>query len=195
MAILNRVRRLLRADLHAILDSIEDPQTLLKQAIREMAEVLDRKRGLLLQSEQVIQSLESCCQRLRGKLGRIDQDLELSISSSSQEFTRKIIARKLIIRRQLEQQQGQLEATRQRWQALSEELQSQQEQYESVSERAELLIPPLPDDSPESVAESILAPTSGPGRVEPSVSEAEIEIEWLRLTESRSAQRKQRGEP
>ena len=186
MAILNRVRRLVRADLHAILDSIEDPQAVLKQAIREMAEALDRKRALLLQSEQAIHSLESCCRRLTEKLAGTDQDLELSISKSTDDLARQVIARRLMIGKQLQQYQGRLQASRQRWQALSEEIQSQQEQFDSIRERAELLIPPLPNDSPESVAESILTPTPAPGRgSEPSVSEAEIEIEWLRLKQKR----------
>ena len=186
MAILNRVRRLVRADLHSILDSIEDPLALLKQAIREMAEALDRKLGLLLQREQEITSLESCCRRLTEKLSKIDQDLELSISSSTEEKARKVIARRLTTRKQLQQYEEKLQVARQRRQALSEEIQRQQEQYDSIRERAELLMPPLPDDSPESVAESILTPTPTPGRVsEPLVTEAEIEIEWLRLQQKR----------
>ncbi len=35
MAIVNRIRRLFHADVHAVLDIIEEPEAILKQAIRE----------------------------------------------------------------------------------------------------------------------------------------------------------------
>lgn len=36
MALINRATRLFRADLHAVLDRIEEPDILLRQAVREM---------------------------------------------------------------------------------------------------------------------------------------------------------------
>ncbi|MGH8588771.1 MAG: PspA/IM30 family protein, partial [Gammaproteobacteria bacterium] len=36
MALITRVSRLFRSDLHAVLDRIEEPEVLLRQAIREM---------------------------------------------------------------------------------------------------------------------------------------------------------------
>jgi phage shock protein A len=40
MALINRVARLFRADFHAVLDQIEEPELMLRQAIRDMAEEL-----------------------------------------------------------------------------------------------------------------------------------------------------------
>ena len=40
MAIINRLARLFKADFHAVLDHIEDPELQLKQAVREMEEQL-----------------------------------------------------------------------------------------------------------------------------------------------------------
>ena len=42
MALITRVSRLFQADLHAVLDRIEEPEVLLKQAVREMEEELAR---------------------------------------------------------------------------------------------------------------------------------------------------------
>ena len=39
MALINRLSRLFKADFHAVLDQIEEPELLLKQAIREMEAV------------------------------------------------------------------------------------------------------------------------------------------------------------
>ena len=42
MALINRFSRLFTADMHAVLDRIEEPDALLKQAVREMEEELTR---------------------------------------------------------------------------------------------------------------------------------------------------------
>ena len=42
MALINRMSRLFTADVHAVLDRIEEPDVLLRQAIREMEEALER---------------------------------------------------------------------------------------------------------------------------------------------------------
>ena len=39
MALITRFSRLFRADLHAVLDRIEEPDVILRQAVREMEEV------------------------------------------------------------------------------------------------------------------------------------------------------------
>lgn len=41
MILISRFSQLLRADLHAVLDRLEDPEALLRQAIRDMADAED----------------------------------------------------------------------------------------------------------------------------------------------------------
>ena len=55
MALITRVSRLFRADLHAVLDRIEEPDVLLRQAVREMEEALarDEQRLKALNYERV----------------------------------------------------------------------------------------------------------------------------------------------
>ena len=40
MALINRVTQLFKADFHAVLDRIEEPEQLLRQSIRDMEDVL-----------------------------------------------------------------------------------------------------------------------------------------------------------
>ena len=47
MALIKRLSRLFAADLHAVLDQIEEPEALLKQAVREMEEELARRAARL----------------------------------------------------------------------------------------------------------------------------------------------------
>ncbi|OOZ38928.1 hypothetical protein BOW53_13550 [Solemya pervernicosa gill symbiont] len=57
MALINRVTRLFRADMHAVLDRIEEPEVLLRQSIREMEEALaddeQQLRQLIEEGEQI----------------------------------------------------------------------------------------------------------------------------------------------
>ena len=52
MALITRVSRLFQADFHAVLDRIEEPDLLLRQAVREMEEELAR-------DEQRIDSIDT----------------------------------------------------------------------------------------------------------------------------------------
>ncbi|MGH8626524.1 MAG: PspA/IM30 family protein [Gammaproteobacteria bacterium] len=54
MALITRVARLFRSDLHVVLDRVEEPEVLLRQAIREMEEELssDEQRIKLMRHEQ-----------------------------------------------------------------------------------------------------------------------------------------------
>ena len=47
MALMTRVARLFRADLHAVLDRIEEPEVLLRQALREMEDGVNGERRAL----------------------------------------------------------------------------------------------------------------------------------------------------
>jgi phage shock protein A len=68
MALINRVSRLFTADLHAVLDRIEEPDALLRQAIREMEEDLAN-------TEQRIGWLEHERDQLAGRQTEIEQSL------------------------------------------------------------------------------------------------------------------------
>ena len=58
MALVNRISRLFRADFHAVLDQIEEPDLLLRQAIREMQDDM-------AQDEQQMILTMSCFMRNR----------------------------------------------------------------------------------------------------------------------------------
>ena len=96
MALINRMSRLFTADVHAVLDRIEEPDVLLKHAIREMEEELAR-------SEQRVKQLEHERDRARGPApqGRRPRSRSSASSSTSafdngnEELARKIVKRKL----------------------------------------------------------------------------------------------------
>ncbi len=95
MALINRMSRLFTADMHAVLDRIEEPDVLLKHAIREMEEelarceqhvrTLDHERGLLADRHRKVQSA----------LMELNGQLDVCFTNGNDELARKVIKRRL----------------------------------------------------------------------------------------------------
>jgi phage shock protein A len=95
MALITRVSRLFRADVNAVLDRMEEPELLLKQAIREMEEELDRdkQRAKLLALE--LQQITTRQSDLELRLGETDEELDLCFDTDNETLARVMLKRKL----------------------------------------------------------------------------------------------------
>ena len=93
MALITRVARLFRADLHAVLDRIEEPDILLRQAVRDMEEQLagDRQRLRLLNHEQ--EQIESRARELDPTLHDIEEQLQVCFDAGKDDLARALIRR------------------------------------------------------------------------------------------------------
>ncbi len=194
MPILNRVKRLFQADVHAILDVIEEPEAVLKQAIREMQESLDQKQGQLARSGRMLDALRNNQTRLDAELSKAVADLGLCMENGPEELARKTIARKLALQKHLlviEQRIAELEKLRNEQRSAIE---IQQSQLESILKKARIFVPEVSEeDSPYNVAESILttreyqrtSPFAGHPGNSLHVNDEEIELEWMRMQENR----------
>jgi phage shock protein A len=99
MVLISRISRLLQADLHAVLDRLEEPDSLLRQAVRDMEDLLarDEERSRLLLQEQ--RQIHSRLDKVQTKLHEIGEELDICFQSNKEELAKKLI------RRQLESQQ------------------------------------------------------------------------------------------
>lgn len=95
MALITRVSRLFRADFHAVLDRIEEPDVLLKQAVREMEEEITRddQRLKVLQHEQ--SQLNTRRTELDQSLEQMEQELDVCFNSDKEDLARTLVKRKL----------------------------------------------------------------------------------------------------
>jgi phage shock protein A len=139
MTILTRISRLLRADVHHLLDQLEEPDVLLRQAIREMQDNLDH-------SHRTRNSLDNECRQQDKRLAVVAQD-QATITGQIQlclQTGNKGLARNLM-RRRLEQQKiaALLTARREELsQALAEidlSLQQRVQLFEDLQQKAALL--------------------------------------------------------
>jgi len=95
MALINRMSRLFTADVHAVLDRIEEPDALLKHAIREMEEELARGeqdlRQLTLQQDELAERQR----KVNVTLADLTEQLDVCFADGNDELARKMLKRRL----------------------------------------------------------------------------------------------------
>ena len=95
MPLINRLTRLFNADAHAVLDRLEDPDLLLRQAVREMDEELAR-------NVQATKALELDHDQTRARIGDIESalsgiaaELDLCFAADNRNLVRTLLRRRL----------------------------------------------------------------------------------------------------
>jgi len=139
MALITRVSRLFQADFHAVLDRIEEPEVLLRQAVREMEEELarDEQRSKMLQHEQ--RQLAARETDLKQSLQDIERELDSCFEAGNDNLARACIRRRLEAQRlgrQLSRRRGTLGET---LADLDTRIGENRARLESMRQKAELL--------------------------------------------------------
>ena len=95
MALINRVTRLFKADFHAVLDQIEEPELLLKQAVREMEDDLAETEQRISVCAHDQDALVTRKGEIDSKLAEIDEELDLCFASKKDDLAMGLIRKKL----------------------------------------------------------------------------------------------------
>ena len=138
MALISRVSRLLRADFHAVLDHLEEPDVLLRQAVREMEEALTSDAVRLKRLRQEHEHLARREQELQQVISNIDDELDVCFEVAEHDLARSLCRRKLETQQLLETITRRCESTRREHDALEERCREQQIRFESMRQKAEL---------------------------------------------------------
>ena len=170
MALINRMSRLFAADIHAVLDRIEEPDVLLKHAVREMEEELARgaQRARLLEHDAA--TLAERRRNAQALLKELGEQLDVCFASGNDELTRKIIKRRLETERLARHAAERCAALDAELAALRAALAEQREALDVMRQKAELLTATAPGEA------------SG---AEFAVSDAEVEVAYLRERQKR----------
>jgi phage shock protein A len=95
MALINRVSRLFSADVHAVLDRLEEPDVLLRHSVREMEEELARNELRLRQLEQERDSLAARHTQVQAAVAELASQLDVCFADGNDELARKVLKRRL----------------------------------------------------------------------------------------------------
>jgi phage shock protein A len=95
MAVITRISRLFRADFHAVLDQIEEPELMLRQAIREMQDDLAAREQRIRIATNEQAETRARKEQLALSLNDIEEQLDLCFTSEKPELARNLVRRKL----------------------------------------------------------------------------------------------------
>jgi phage shock protein A len=166
--------------MHAVLDRMEEPELLLKQAIREMEEALDQderqSKLFALEAKQIASRQKHLSQRLH----EADHELDLCFDNGNETLARSLLKRKLEAIRFLhflDEKQSELQANAG---TLNQHIEQNRAELEHLRQKAALLSPQTPSEE------------AAPGWHEPEfihrfkVSEEEVELALLRERQQRA---------
>jgi phage shock protein A len=91
MAILTRMVQLLKADIHAVMDQIEDQGLLLKQHLRDMEQFLVEKEAQLKKMRAARDRAQQEHQQAERETGNLEQDLQIAIEKNRDDIARMLI--------------------------------------------------------------------------------------------------------
>ena len=152
MALINRVSRLFKADFHAVLDQIEEPEQLLKQAIRDMEDVLATTEQQISLAAHDQEALSIRTDELKTTLAEIDEQIELCFDSDKDDLARNLVRKKLEAERLLKHLDSRLTANTKYLAGQRTVFEENRATLESLRQKAELFahrVPKHPDCASE----------------------------------------------
>ena len=181
MAMINRVSRLFKADFHAVLDQIEEPELLLKQAIRDMEDELaaTEQRIILCASDQ--DALLDRKTELEGSVAEIKEQLDLCFESGKDDLAKSLIRKKLETERVLKRLNSRHTADEKYLAEQRKVLDENRTALEGLRQKAELVA----QRTPVHAGNSNFNDVSWTSR-EMSVGDDEVEVAFLREKSLRS---------
>lgn len=137
MALITRFSRWFRADLNAVLDRLEEPDLVLREAIREMQDSLaaaqQKQQALQVESTQLVERAA----RLTTAASAITGQLDLCFAAGNEALTRQLLRRRLEQQRLAETCQSRADAMARQAVELGIEIQRMQQQIEDQRHKAE----------------------------------------------------------
>lgn len=182
MALITRISRLFKADFHAVLDQIEEPEQQLKQAIREMEDDLAASERRLKACALEQTALAASRDEVEASLAEIDTELDLCFASKKTGLAKTLVRKKLgaeRLRKRLKAQQAANETWLGEGRASLDECRAT---LEGLRQKAEIFARrPAQADATDDFADlSWHTPAA-------RVSEDEVEVAFLREQDRRSA--------
>jgi phage shock protein A len=179
MAILSRMMRLFKADVHGVMDQLEDKELLLKQYLREMEASLEDKQDRLNRSEQSIRQAQSDLAQREAEVQKLENDLDLAVRREKDDIARMLIRKRRSLMGSCQQLQHQIEALTQEKSRLSETVSRQRLQYDQLKVKVATF-----RQQAQSEGFDHLTCAEGPSQAWRVPSEEEIELELLQRKEA-----------
>ncbi len=181
MALINRFARLFRADMNAVLDHIEEPTIVLKQALREMEANLYGEQKKLKLVDAEIKMIATKLSSQQGVQQKLQTEIILCLDADNHPLAKNVIRKKLQLEKlieQLEQKSVVLTATHK---TLQDSIQEKQQTLSEIQQKVDLIT-----DNETAVEKTMM------DNMPQMVSEDEVEVEFLKLSNANKGSAKKR---
>lgn len=181
MGMMTRISRLFKADLHGVMDQMEDKALLLRQCVREMESSLQQKRQRLDGLNRTSRQIDAEREARERERQKVAADLDLAVRKEKDDIARALIRKRLVLEAdddRLARRRQQLDVEHAR---LGEVIRQQEEQLERLKVKCAAYW-----QQTERCAVDDAAETWGDAAGPAYPTEAEIELELLRCKESAS---------
>jgi len=179
MAILTRIVRLFKADIHGVMDQIEDPGLLLKQHLRDMEESLIQKETRLKKMGIARDQARQEFQKEQEGVDGLESDLEVAIKKDRDDIARMLIKKLKPLSRIQTERRHHIDLLNHEFGQFKENLAQQRLQYEELRQKATAYFHSAQKQRWE---EPLSAAPSGLSIHE--LSEEEVELELLQRKEA-----------
>jgi phage shock protein A len=136
MGVFTRILRLCKADLHGVMDQLEDKNLIVRQHLREMRENLKAKESRLEQISATCRRIQNDLEQHNQQIRKIDPDLDLAVRKGKDEIARMLIRKRLTLQGGSGHLQRQLEILDEEKTRTAQLLEEQRLQYEQLKVKA-----------------------------------------------------------
>ena len=136
MAILTRIIRLFKADIHGVMDQIEDQGLLLKQHLRDMEESLVQKETQLKKMGNARDQAQQEFQKGKEETDNLESDLESAIKKDRDDIARMLIKKLKPLSRIQSERRNHIDLLNREIDGFKENLEQQRLQYEQLKQKA-----------------------------------------------------------
>ena len=179
MTLIARVTRLFKADLHGILDSIEEPEEVIKQAIRDMEEDIATQERQLAELHTVLQRLAREADELTVSMQESERQIDLCFAAGNESLAKSLLRKRLEIAKRARGIARAQDETRAKSEGLTKQIAEHKEQLAAVVQKLKLYEETRPSQHWASALRSPLQSGS-------VVTDDEVEVAFLEEQRRRS---------
>jgi len=138
MTIIIRFNRLFKADMHGILDCLEDPEAVISQAVRDMKEIIEQEKTEHQALSEKAKMVADAIHSKEEKIAEFESQISLCFEEGNEELAKHFVRKKLegfAVKKVLE---AELEGAERRKQALNQQIAEHSNELERICEKQEL---------------------------------------------------------
>jgi phage shock protein A len=175
MKLYDRMKTLIKADAHGVVDALEERSLLLRQHVREAELELLQKRARVEALTEEEARLRDELARRSTRIASLDEDIALALDGEKEELARFAIRRMIPERKELTALEAQIAEVSETRAKIAERLEEQESQFEALRQRARVHL-----------AEATRSDDPLQGLEPPEVADEEVELELLRRRQQRA---------